>query len=212
MVTYSTRHRVTLSSLQYLQPDYSDKELALLFEKDSEQAIEILFRLHYSYLCQAVFRVLPDENLAEDLVQEVFFELWKKHRQLRINTSFRAYLRRAAINKTLNFIRDHRRINFENQEELPLKGSLNDGIQELEASELQALIDRAIDQLPERCRIIFVLSRFEELSYAEIADHLGISVKTVENQISKALKGLRATLEPYLLGGGLSLLGIFLNF
>ena len=194
-----------------MQEDLSDKDLAALFEKNSEQAMEVLFRRHYTYLCQAVFRVILDEHLAEDLVQEVFFELWKKHRRLSITTSYGAYLRRAAINKTLNYIRDHRRVKFDNQEDLPLAASLTDAVQQLEKAELQELIDQAIDRLPERCRVIFVLSRFEDLTYREIAANLGISEKTVENQIAKALRWLRQALEPYLKQGGLALLGVYLN-
>ena len=68
----------------------------------------------------------------------------------------------------------------------------------MEHSELEQLVDAAIDSLPEKCRLVFVLSRFEELTYNEIADQLGISPKTVENQISKALRILRNTLQPYL--------------
>ncbi len=195
-----------------MQSELSDKELASLFKRDSERAIEILFRRHYTYLCQAVYRILLDEHLAEDLVQDVFFELWKKYHRLTINISYRAYLRRAVINKSLNYIRDHRRVHFEQQDDLPLTTSLADAEQLLEKAELQELIDRAIDQLPDRCRVVFVLSRFEDLTYREIAESLDISEKTVENQISKALRWLRSALGPYLLRGGLVLAVVFMNF
>jgi RNA polymerase sigma-70 factor, ECF subfamily len=181
-----------------LQHQYTDQELLELLARDSDQAIVLIFRLHYSFICQAVYRVIPDQNLAEDLAQEIFLELWRKRDQLQVNTSLKAYLRRAAVNRSLNYIRDQK-ISFElDDSQATIASGLPTIGQQLEAEELQRYIDQAIDQLPERCRVVFVLSRFEQLSYAEIAENLDISVKTVENQISKALKLLRAALGPYL--------------
>ena len=80
--------------------------------------------------------------------------------------------------------------------QLKVQAPLSD--EKLEAAELQSVIDQAVDQLPERCRLVFVLSRFEQMSHKEIANQLDISPKTVENQITKALKILRETLGPYL--------------
>ena len=84
-------------------------------------------------------------------------------------------------------------------------------IQTLMADDLQVEIDQAIDSLPEKCRLVFVLSRFEDMTYQEIADQLGISIKTVENQISKALKSLRSALSPYLSVFVLVLAWLFFN-
>jgi RNA polymerase sigma-70 factor (ECF subfamily) len=90
-------------------------------------------------------------------------------------------------------------VTFEGEEDLPvLKGSFTSATEQMEADELQEQINQAIDGLPERCRMIFLLSRFEDMSYKEIAQKLDISVKTVENQISKALKVLRDVLGPFL--------------
>ncbi|KAA3638420.1 MAG: RNA polymerase sigma-70 factor [Bacteroidetes bacterium] len=173
----------------------TDAELIALLRTDDERAVEFLFREHYDYLCGAVYRVLPRAEAVEDLVQEVFFELWRKRHKLQINTSFRAYLRKAAVNKTLNYIRDQR-IKTIDVEKAPEPSSRHTEVTEaLEGKELQQKIDDAIDELPERCRMVFVLSRFEEKSYKEIAEELDISVKTVENQISKALKHLRQALN-----------------
>lgn len=144
-------------------------------------------------------RMLPDAGLAEDLVQEVFLELWRKRSGIQIQISFRAYLRRAAVNKTLNYLRDQR-LPISDEEHLPfqLASSTPQADETLETSELKEEIDRAISALPERCRQVFVLSRFEELSAKEIADLLDISPKTVENQMTKALKSLREWLGPLL--------------
>lgn len=181
-----------------MQPSEKDQELLRLLEEDPDRGIERIFRQYYAYVCQAVYRILPDESLVEDLCQEVFLELWRKRSTLEVKTSLRAYLRRAAVNRTLNFIRD-RKVTFDEQrEELPLASPFSGALQDLEAKDLEQLIDRAIDQLPERCRLVFVLSRFHEMSYQQIADELDISIKTVENQISKALKYLREMLGPHI--------------
>ena len=177
----------------------SDQELITILQKGNDQAIDILFRRHYSFVCQAVYRILKDGNTAEDIAQEVFFGLWKKRETLNITISVKAYLKRAAVNKSLNFIRDQK-IKFDDKEEqLPILSSNQSTTQqELEAEDLQKKIDEAIDSLPEKCRLVFTLSRFEEMSYKEIAEHLDISIKTVENQISKALKVLRTELGSFL--------------
>ncbi|WP_367388709.1 RNA polymerase sigma-70 factor [Lewinella sp. LCG006] len=166
--------------------------------KGEEWALDNLFRAHYTYLCQAVFRIIGDRNLSEDLVQEVFYQLWRKRSSLNINQSLRAYLKKAAVNRTLNYIRDQRLI-VDDESALPfdLASEQMGAIEKLETEELQAQIEAAISDLPERCRLVFGLSRFEEMSNKEIAAHLEISVKTVENQMTKALRLLREKLSPY---------------
>ncbi len=180
-----------------MRQPYTDKELIRLLGDDSERAIVLLFEAYYSYICKAVYKIIPDAVLVEDLAQEVFLELWRKRSQLRITTSLKAYLRRAAVNKALNYIRDER-VNLTDERRVPeIRAKQAGALERMEAQELQAVIDRAVDSLPDRCRIIFVLSRFEDRTYKEIAEQLGISVKTVENQISKALRALRKQLGPY---------------
>ncbi|NUO00198.1 MAG: RNA polymerase sigma-70 factor [Saprospiraceae bacterium] len=172
--------------------------MQLLFRQDSEKAIEVLFQLHYTYLCQAAIRIVADPRLAEDLTQEVFFELWRKKEAIEFAISVRAYLRRAVVNKALNYIRDRKKITDDEEKLLQVESREPSVTQQLDAEALQELIDQAIDELPEKCRLVFVLSRFEEMSYQEIADHLEISIKTVENQIVKALKHLRTALQPWM--------------
>ena len=179
-------------------PDYNKDNALQHLKTGDEKAIDWLFREYYASMCQSAYRILPDEHLIEDLVQDVFYEIWKKRKTLKINTSIAAYLRQATRNKTLNYIRDQK-IDFRNappKEELKSKNTL--AVQTLMADDLQQEIDAAIDSLPERCRLVFVLSRFEEMSYQEIADQLGISIKTVEHQIGKALRSLREALGGYL--------------
>ena len=177
--------------------NYTDQELINSLQNGNEQAMDVLFRRHYSFICRSVYRILKDNNLAEDIAQEVFFGLWKKRENLNISTSVQAYLKRAAINKSLNFIRDQK-VKFDDEEKMPvLTNKQATTQQELEAEDLQKLINESIDKLPEKCRLVFTLSRFEEMTYQQIADELNISIKTVENQISKALKYLRIALNDF---------------
>ena len=179
---------------------HPDLQLIEMLKANDERAISMIFKQHYAFLCQAILRVINDTYVAEDLAQDVFHDLWKRRDTLEISTSIKAYLRRAGINKTLNYIRD-KKVKWDDEDKLPkLTSSAPGALEELESRDLEQLIDDTIDGLPERCRLIFTLSRFEEMSYMEISKELDISVKTVENQMSKALKILRSALAPMLKG------------
>ena len=95
--------------------EYTDKELLTLLANGEESAIDIIFRQYYSFLCRSVHRIIPDTQITEDLAQDVFYGLWKKRDSLKITTSLSAYLKRAALNKSLNYIRDQK-IDFRNDE------------------------------------------------------------------------------------------------
>lgn len=159
--------------------------------------METLFRKYHSFVSYAVLRLLPDPQMAEDIAQEVFFEVWRRRESLLITTSLRAYLRRSAVNRTLNHLRDNKNRRSEELTDTQLNVQTPPS-QSLETEELQEIIRNAIEQLPDRCGLVFKMSRLEEKSYQEIADYMGISVKTVENQIVKALKVLRETLRPFM--------------
>lgn len=181
-----------------LENEHSDEYILGLLPTNDGLAMELMFRKYYAYLCQAVLRVLNDEQIAEDLAQEVLFEVWRKRDAISVTTSLRAYLRRAAVNKTLNYIRD-RKIKWDDEEKLATTASDATSVAlDLEGEDLERRIHEAIDQLPERCRLVFTLSRFEEMTQQQIADSLGISIKTVENQMTKALKTLKSAIAPFL--------------
>lgn len=175
----------------FLDQNNIESEFFNLLHKDADNAFKLMFESYYSYLCLVVYRMIPNKSLAEDLVQDVLYDIWRKRERLQINTSLKAYLRKATVNKTLNHIRD-KKIKFEEETEaIALKSHEVDILQELDARDLQKKINQAVESLPDRCRIVFSLSRFEEMSYKEIAENLDISVKTVENQMSKALRIMR---------------------
>lgn len=190
-------HQVEIE-LVTLENEHSDEYILGLLPVNDGLAMELMFSKYYTFLCRTVVRVLNDEHAAEDLAQEVFMDVWRKRDILHVNTSLKAYLRRAAVNKTLNFIRD-RKIRWDDEEKLVLAQSKEESVAlELEGQDLERLIHQTIEQLPERCRLVFTLSRFGEMSQQQIADELGISIKTVENQMTKALKMLKAVIGPFL--------------
>lgn len=176
--------------------DNSEQQLLSALRFGHEDALRQIFNRHYSLLLTDIYRLIPDESTCEDLAQELFVDLWNKRESIDIHTSLRAYLRRAAVNKSLNYLKSQKRLQFEDTAEI---GSIADpGEQDiqirLEKEGLEARLHAAIDTLPEKCRVVFNLSRFEQLSHKEIAEKLGISVKTIENQITKAMKVLREAL------------------
>ncbi len=173
------------------------KELLQQLKADNKQALKGIFDEYYDTVFHAVYRIVTDRNTAEDLSQDVFMRLWEKRHQITINGPIGAYIRRMAINEGLGYLRKHKKYGIEEiqDQHSPLTTSGEDVYMD---SELEQQIQAAIATLPPRCKAVFVLSRFEELSYKEIGEKLEISPKTVENQISKALKIMRAALKGYL--------------
>jgi RNA polymerase sigma-70 factor (ECF subfamily) len=162
-----------------------------LIKEQPQKAIELLFNEYYVKLCTHVNTILKNKNVAEDIVQEVMMGIWRMKDQINVSSSMEAYLKRACRNKSLNYIRAQK-MNFEDIDAADELSSTDINVEEALAIEnLQDRINAAIGNLPEKCRLVFTLSRVEGLSYQEIATQLDISTKTVENQISKALKILR---------------------
>jgi len=160
---------------------------------------ENLFKMHYSRLCAYANLFLNDPDASEDIVQDVFFKLWKNRDELSIDTTIQSYLFRAVRNGCMNLI-DHITVRetykVVNQEEI--RRAEQEPVNETIVSELERRIRETIELLPEERRKVFLLSRFEGLKYREIADQLNISVKTVENQMYQALRFLRERLVQYL--------------
>lgn len=165
------------------------------------QTVEQLFTAYYGMVCNTIYRLLKDRTKTEDVAQEVFAELWVKWDQIKIHTSVTAYLKRMAITRALNYIRDSKKHSWDeiDNQDFPVTSPAvaPEALLKLEAEELRQVIENAIEDLPEKCRVVFLLSREQEYSYQEIAHQLGISVKTVENQIGKALKLLRTALASH---------------
>ncbi|MTB51355.1 RNA polymerase sigma-70 factor [Lewinella sp. W8] len=183
----------------------TDQELFADLRRGVEAALDELFRRHYAGLCQIAIRFVGDGGEAEDIVQELFLSIWEKREKLPEDVAgVGAYLRRATRNRSLNFLRDRNRIPVDDGDPPEAHSSLGNPGEQIEAAELRQRIDRAIDRLPERCRLIFVMSRIEEMSHREISEALDISNKTVENQMTRAYRFLRQWLALYLLISGIS--------
>lgn len=180
-------------------PQMIDAELVERVRAGDEHAFEQLFRAHYGALAAFARRYLPDESAAEELVQGLFADLWAQRARWKVQSSVRAYLFTAVRNRAINTRRrglierdwdeaDSRPETEAMQWSPPLPDA------EVEQREMIARLGQALAALPERCRLVMQLRWRDQLSYAEIAETMGISVKGVENQLSRGLKALRERL------------------
>ncbi|HMC96985.1 MAG TPA: RNA polymerase sigma-70 factor [Flavobacteriales bacterium] len=160
------------------------------------QAFERLFREHYRPLCAFAIQYVKDADRAEDLVQDLFFRLWQDRERITVTSSLKAYLFTAVRNRCLNALKTQGRVRSLNEEVDDREADDEQG--EDEHAERIARVQAAIAALPEERRKVFRSSRYDGLKYHEIAERLGISVKTVENQMGKALKTLREELADLL--------------
>jgi RNA polymerase sigma-70 factor (ECF subfamily) len=178
----------------------------------SDTLFEQVFKQHFKSLHAYAYTILRDEDAAEDIVQQVFVKLWEKREETEITQSIQAYLYRMVYNSCLNFLKHEKvkeaHVSF-------AKHSMSEGVEHITKTiagkELNHKIQQALQQLPEQCRTIFQLSRFEELKYKEIATLLNLSVKTIENQMGKALRIMRVALAEYLPIGWLIWWATFFN-
>nr|WP_295922935.1 RNA polymerase sigma-70 factor [uncultured Dyadobacter sp.] len=168
------------------------------FDRSARYGFELLFKRYHKVLCSHAARFVYSEAVAQDIVSEVFCKLWKSKAYEGINTSYRFYLFRSVRNEAYNYIR----LEFQPMEQLEAaeyqvsgNGNLPDMIAQYE--EVLQRVERIVHSLPPQCRKIFLMSRFEGKKYQEIADELGISIKTVEVHISRALISMRQGLKEH---------------
>jgi RNA polymerase sigma-70 factor (ECF subfamily) len=171
----------------------SDEQLLQSLQQDSRQAFNELYFRHWEDLYRAAYTVLRDEDSAKDIVQEVFFSIWKKRHTQQIR-QLSAYLFQAVKFQVARQLRHGKLLDI-HVEQLGHLHAMNTTEESLHASELDALLETTLGKLPERCRDVFYLSRFEQLSNKEIAQRLNLSTRTVEWHISNALKHLRHSIE-----------------
>jgi RNA polymerase sigma-70 factor (ECF subfamily) len=177
----------------------NDQMIFQSIKSGDEKALEMLFKEYYQPLCRYANSYLEDPDDAEEVVQNCFIKLWEKRENINIQSSVKSYLYQIIRNACLNEIK-HQQVKKNYGDMVSQQGE-----QHSEASdqttlrgELEEKIAVALQSLPQQCRLIFTMSRFEELKYQEIADQLNLSIKTVENQMGKALKLMRAQLQEYL--------------
>jgi len=177
-----------------------------LLRKGDEEAFEALFSKHFKGLCLYAENILKNSSEAEEIVEEFFCYLWDHCDSVLINTSVNGYLYTSIHNRCLKYLRhqkvkqdyiDEAQYHFADKELLSTVSS-NYPEANLISKELEQKISIAIASLPEQCKKVFCMSRFENFSYQEIADCIGVSVNTVKTQMTTAIKRLREELKEYL--------------
>lgn len=186
---------------QYRVPgmELKNEPLTTLLPQKDSVAFEEVFKSHFKQLHAYAITLLRDDAEAEETVQQVFFKIWERNTDFPLTGSVTAYLYRAVHNECLNFLK-HQQVKQSHRLFVAhrMKNETEHPVKKLSTKELEHKLHDALNELPEQCRTIFQLSRFDELKYREIAAQLGLSEKTVENQMGKALKLLRIKLVDFL--------------
>jgi RNA polymerase sigma-70 factor (family 1) len=170
------------------------------------QAYEILFKQYYKFLCSYALGFTKERHAAEEIVENFFVDLWNNRKTINITTSVRSYFIWSIHNRCLNYlIRDRPKFisTHDISSLIDREGKLNEQliapeVPSLLMNELENVLAKAIEKLPQGCKEIFELSRYKELSYQEISEKLQVSVNTVKTQIKIALQKLREDLKDYL--------------
>jgi RNA polymerase sigma-70 factor, ECF subfamily len=183
------------------QLEFSDQEMIRLIRQGDMNAYQQVFKTFYKPLHGYAYQLIKDATPTEDIVQDVFYRVWKKKEKLIIHSSLRSYLYASVHHECLSYLKRGRRsqkyqatMSYEQKN----TGANDDTASKLLAAELKKKFTEALNDLPEGCRTVFHLNRFENLTYREVAAALGLSVKTVESQMGKALRHLRLALVEFL--------------
>jgi RNA polymerase sigma-70 factor (ECF subfamily) len=176
---------------------YSEREVLERIRAGDKTAFRLIYDAHYAMLLSTARRYIPDPEACRDLAQDVMVKLWMRRSDLNIQTNLGGYLRRMVVNAALDYVEAEKRRDMTPVDEkmAAMAAPEDDFHSQDEAGNLEAAIFRAIDQLPEKCRIVFSMSRFEKMAYKDIAERLGVSQKAVEKHISKALDVMRRVVQ-----------------
>jgi RNA polymerase sigma-70 factor (ECF subfamily) len=162
-------------------------------QKKDARAFEKFYKEQYKLFFLTACQYLKDAALAQEVVNDVFIKIWQEAGTINIQTSLKAYVYRAVINRSLNEL-DKSKREMQHLDEMARRPEPHVEIRAMEDDELKLKLYQAIDQLPEQCRKVFMMSRFDGLKQQEIARLLDISIKTVKNHITRALKTLHNVL------------------
>lgn len=163
------------------------------------ETYETVYKQYFQPLHKYARTMLDDDAKAEDIVQGLFIKLWEKAEQIEIRSSLKAYLYKSVYHASLNAIKSNQVEQKTKDQLMQHVDKVEQPLKEWDRSIVEKRITSALAELPEQCRTVFQMSRFEHLKYREIADQLRISPKTVEQHMTKALKMLRASLVDLLL-------------
>ncbi len=163
----------------------------------NEQDFELIYKKYYSMLYHIVLKMTEDKVVAEDIIHDVFIKIWNKRNDLVIHGSVKSYLIKSCINSTINFLNQlHNKNEITLEEHAVSNENNNDTYQHsLDKQYIKKRMRKEINQLPTMCKTVFILNRFEKMSYKDIASYLDISVKTVDNHLWKAVTHLRKKLN-----------------
>jgi RNA polymerase sigma-70 factor, ECF subfamily len=175
-------------------------------ENNDVHAFELIFKEYYKFLCSYAFGLLKEKHTSEEIVEEFFIEVWNNRRKIKITSSVRSYFVGSIHNRCLNYIQREKPKFLSALDISDLKdneGAINEQLIVLEVpslltNELENTVAKAIENLPQGCREVFLLSRFKHLNYEQIAEKQGITVNTVKTQIKIALRKLKENLSDYL--------------
>jgi RNA polymerase sigma-70 factor (ECF subfamily) len=161
-------------------------------KNDDKQAFNILFEEYYGRLCEFSYRIIANKQLSEEIVADVFAKIWIKRHQIEITGSIRAYLFQSTKNTTLSYLRKRKKetVNFDDLINFQFKDESNPE-KELIRNENLKSYENILSVIPEKSRAVFIMHRFDQLKYREISSILGISQKTVEKHMGKAIKLMR---------------------
>lgn len=162
----------------------------MLSEKNLYLQFEQIFREHYNALANYAYSILKSEADAEDVVQEVFIRIWQNNPGIIQSEQVKFYMLTSVRNGCISFLRKAASRQFVDPDSVQLQ-QVADEVSHQSTEDLMAMARKAMDELPPQCGVIFKMSRFGKLTYQQIADELGLSVKTVENQMGKALRIMR---------------------
>ncbi|WP_235298383.1 RNA polymerase sigma-70 factor [Portibacter marinus] len=164
----------------------------MLFQ--SKEEYKQVFEEYYNPLCNFAYKYVNNSDTAEDVVQEVFVQMWQKREKIKLTSGIKSYLFQSTRNKAIELIRRNKLQAAYVDEEIQKAETTYELEDESENYLLKEQLFKSIRQLPPKCQKIFVLSKMNGLTYGEIAEELDLSVKTVENQIGRGLKLLREKL------------------
>jgi len=181
-------------------PEIENNNIYLLSElkNGKESAFDFIFRKYYKALCALTITYVNDIDTAQSLVQDCFIKLWEKRKEADSIKNLSSYLSTMVRNQSIDYLRKAKVMSVAHTKESLQKDNVNTTEQSLLAHEFEEKLVVALSNLPERCRIAFEYSRFENLTYPEIAEKMNITTKAVEALISRSLKILRNDLKDYL--------------
>ena len=193
---FAKRDKQEVDSICYSYDSFLNAKLNVQNHLD-QSLFEQLFKDHYVHLCNFAYQFTQDTDSAKDITQKVFIYLWENREKMDPEKSLQSYLFTAVRNRSLNYIRDHKKYRSQildievHDFDIPFEED------NFAVEELKEKIAEALSALPEKCRMVFEMSRFRNMKYKEIAEELEVSVKTVEAHMARALKGLRTHLKEY---------------